>query len=76
MIKLIPDYESLKELTRNNLLSPKGIEIKINRNIQVERTFRQSKQNMQYVTIRRREIEKVSCEVMLTCLGRNIRNFF
>lgn len=31
---------------------------------------------MHYVRIRRRGIEKVSCEVMLMCLGRNIRKFF
>lgn len=74
--ELIPDYELLKEQARNNLLSPKGIEIRINRSIQVEGTFGQLKQNMHYVRIRRRGIEKVSCEVMLMCLGRNIRKFF
>ena len=31
---------------------------------------------MQYVRIRRREMEKVSCEIMLMFLGRNIRKFF
>ena len=31
---------------------------------------------MQYVRIRRRGIEKVSNEIMLMCLGRNIRKFF
>ena len=31
---------------------------------------------MQYVRIRRRGIEKVSCEIMLMCLGRNIRKYF
>lgn len=74
--ELIPDYELLKEQTRKNLLSPKGIEIRVNRSIQVEGTFGQLKQNMQYVRIRRRGIEKVSNEIMLMCLGRNIRKFF
>ncbi len=76
LYELIPDYELLKEQARNNLLSAKGIEIRINRSIQVEGTFGQLKQNMQYVRIRRRGIEKVSCEIMLMCLGRNIRKFF
>lgn len=58
------------------MLSPKGIEIRINRSIQVEGTFGQIKQNMQYIRIRRRGIDKVSCEIMLMCLGRNIRKFF
>ncbi len=76
LYELIPDYELLKEQARNNLLSPKGIEIRINRSIQVEGTFGQLKQNMQYIRIRRRGMEKVSCEIMLMCLGRNIRKFF
>ncbi len=75
-VELIPEYELLKEEVRNNLLSPKGIEIRINRSIQVEGTFGQIKQNMQYVRIRRRSIQKVSCEIMLMCLGRNIRKMF
>ena len=58
------------------MLSPEGIEIRINRSIQVEGTFGQLKQNMQYVRIRRRGLEKVSCEIMLMCLGINIRKYF
>ncbi len=76
LYELISDYELLKEQARINLLSPKGIEIRINRSIQVEGTFGQLKQNMQYIRIRRRGMEKVSCEIMLMCLGRNIRKFF
>lgn len=75
-IELIQDYELLKEQARTNLLSPKGIEIRINRSIQVEGTFGQIKNNMGYVRIRRRGMEKVSCEIMLMCLGRNIRKLF
>lgn len=76
LYELVPNYELLKEQARENLLSPGGIEIRINRSIQVEGTFGQFKQNMQYVRIRRRGMEKVSCEIMLMCLGRNIRKFF
>ena len=75
-IELVPEYELLKEEARENLLSPKGIEIRINRSIQVEGTFGQLKQNMQYVRIRRRGMKSVSCEIMLMCLGRNIRKLF
>lgn len=69
------NYEILKEEARNNLLSPKGIEIRINRSIQVEGSFGQLKQNMSYERIRRRGEEKVSCEIMLEFLGANIRRF-
>lgn len=31
---------------------------------------------MHYVRIRRRGLEKVSCEIMLMCLGVNIRKYF
>ena len=40
------EYEMLKNITRENLLSPKGIEIRINRSIQVEGTYGQIKKNM------------------------------
>ena len=75
-IELIPEYEMLKEEARTNLLSPKGIEIRVNRSIQVEGTFGQIKNNMNYERIRRRGLEKVSCEIMLMCLGVNIRRYF
>ena len=67
---------SLTLVLFSNLLSPKEIEIRINRSIQVEGTFGQLKQNMQHVRIRRIEIDKVTCEIMFMCLGRNIRKFF
>ena len=76
LYELIPEYEELKEEARKNLLSPKGIEIRINRSIQVEGTFGQIKQNMQYTRIRRRGIENVSGEFMLMCLGANVRKYF
>lgn len=76
LYELNTDYELLKEEARKNLLSPKGIEIRINRSIQVEGTFGQIKNNMSYERIRRRGLEKVSCEIMLMSLGRNIRKFF
>jgi len=70
------EYELLKNEARENLLSPKGIEIRVNRSIQVEGTFGQIKQNMNYERIRRRGLNKVACEIMLMCLGVNIRRFF
>ena len=76
LYELIPEYELLKEEARKNLQNPKGIEIRINRSIQVEGTFGQIKQNMQYTRIRRRGLKKVSCEIMLMCLGANIRKYF
>lgn len=31
---------------------------------------------MGYIRIRRGRIEKVSCEIMLMCLGENVRKYF
>ena len=76
IVELVVDYELLKEQARQNLLSKEGIQIRINRSIQVEGTFGQIKNNMRYIRIRRRGIKKVSCEIMLMCLGRNIRKLF
>ena len=72
-IEINIEYELLKEEARNNLLSLQGIEIRINRSIQVEGTFGQVKQNMNYTRIRRRGLNKVECEEMLEFLGVNIR---
>lgn len=69
-------YESYKNEARKNLLSPDGIEIRINRSIQVEGIYGQIKQNMNYTRIRRRGLENVECEFMLECLGVNIRKLF
>lgn len=75
-MELIPKYEFYKNEARINLLSRKGIEIRVNRSIQVEGTFGQIKENMDYIRIRRRGINKVVTEIMLVCLGRNIRKIF
>ena len=75
-VELILDYELLKEEARNNLQSPKGIEMRINRSIQVEGSFGQIKNNMNYDRIRRRGLDKVSAEIMLMCLGVNLRKYF
>ena len=75
-IELVTDYELLKEEARNNLLSPRGIEIRINRSIQVEGGFGHIKEDMGYDRIRRRGLEKASAEIMLMSLGKNIKRLF
>ena len=66
----------LKQNAEQNLLSPKGIEIRVNRSVQVEGIFGIEKQDYQYVRTRRRGIEKVSAEIMLAFLGLNIKRLF
>lgn len=59
-----------------NLLSPKGIEMRINRSSQVEGSFGIIKQNMEYDRIRRRGLDKVTAEISLVCLGLVTRKLF
>jgi transposase len=60
----------------NNLLSPTGIEMRVNRSSQVEGAFGVIKQDFMYERFRRTLIDKVSTEFMLVCLGYNIRKIF
>lgn len=59
-----------------NLLSIKGIELRVNRSSQVEGAYGVIKQDMMYSRLRRTSLEKVSAEIKLTCLGYNIRKLF
>ncbi|MBQ0036123.1 MAG: transposase, partial [Firmicutes bacterium] len=65
-----------KQEAFNNLLSPKGIEMRVNRSSQVEGAFGVIKQDMNYERLRRILIDKVETEFMLTFLGYNIRKLF
>ncbi len=58
-----------------NLLSPKGIEMRVNRSSQVEGAFGVLKQDMNYDRFRRISLKKASCEFMITVLAYNIRKY-
>ena len=69
----------LKQEAESNLLSVKGIEIRVNRSIQAEGVFGLMKQDVGYTRLRRRGRENVSTELMLYFLGLNLKrllNFF
>ena len=59
-----------------NLLSVKGIEIRVNRSCQVEGSFGVLKQNMNYIRFRRISLKKVTAEYMMSFLGYNVRKLF
>jgi len=65
--------ELFKQKAAENLLSPKGIELRVNRSAQVEGTFGVIKKDMEYERFRRRGMAKTSAEFMLVCLGYNVR---
>ena len=69
-------YQKLKQLARDRLLTPKGIEMRINRSCQVEGVYGILKYDMAYSRIRRVNIDRVNAEYMLTCLGFTTRKLF
>ena len=75
VFEVSPEYQRYKQEARDMLLSIEGIEMRVNRSIQAEGAFGGLKQDMAYTRFRRTSIEKADLEVMLTCLGFNIRKF-
>ena len=76
IFEVVKDLERYKYQSQKNLCSPKGIEIRVNRSIQVEGVFGIEKQDYGYMRFRRRGLEKVSTESMLNFLGLNIAKLF
>ncbi len=76
IFEVTKDFQYFKQQATSNLLSPKGIEIRVNRTIQVEGVFGIIKQNYGMVRFNRRGIEKVRVEMMLYFLGLNIAKLF
>ena len=69
------NYLKFLDEVRDNLLSPKGIELRINRSIQVEGEFGNIKQNLSYTRFRRRGLDKIKTEITLMAMGINIRKY-
>lgn len=65
-----------KTVARENLLTGKGIEMRVNRSSQVEGVFGIVKQDMQYDRFRRRGLNKVHVEMCLTLVGHLLRKLF
>ena len=65
-----------KTVARENLLTIKGIEMRVNRSSQVEGVFGIVKQDMQYDRFRRRGLDKVHVEMCLTLVGHLLRKLF
>lgn len=70
------EHYILKDEANKNLLSPKGIEMRVNRSSQVEGAFGVIKQDMDYDRLRRRGLENANAELMLVCLGYVIKKLF
>lgn len=76
IFEVVKELQIYKNESFTNLLSPKGIELRVNRSSQVEGAFGVIKQDMNYTRLRRISKEKVETEITLTCLGYNLRKLF
>lgn len=76
IFEVVPEFLKLKQQAEENLLSVKGIEIRVNRSIQAEGVFAVAKQDIRYTRIRRRGSKNVSTEIMLMFLGLNLKKLF
>ena len=76
IFEVVIDLQHFIKQSENNLLSVKGIELRVNRSSQVEGAFGVIKQDMSYIRLRRTSLKKVNLEIKLTCLGYNIRKLF
>ena len=76
IFEVVPELIKYKQEAEKNLLSIKGIEMRVNRSVQVEGIFAIEKNDRQYNRIRRRGIKKVSTETMLVYLGMNIKKLY
>lgn len=65
-----------KQEAFQNLLSPKGIEMRVNRSTQAEGVIGVVKEDMSYRRLRRTSLERADNEFALTYLGYNIRKLF
>ena len=65
-----------KKAARENLLTAKGIEMRVNRSSQVEGVFGIVKQDMQYDRFRRRGLDKAHVEICLILIGHLLRKLF
>ena len=65
-----------KTAAKENLLTAKGIEMRVNRSSQVEGVFGIVKQDMQYDRFRRRGLDKTHIEICLILIGHLLRKLF
>ena len=76
LFEVVEEQQRYINQSEENLLSPEGIEIRVNRSCQVEGAFGIIKQDMKFDRFRRVSLEKISLEFMLVCLGFNVRKLF
>jgi Transposase and inactivated derivatives len=74
-ISVSKKFIAKREVSHKNIISEKGIELRMNRSIQVEGAFGVLKQDYGFTQFLLRGKNKVKTEFLLLCLGYNINKF-
>lgn len=72
IFEVVVEFQKYKNQAKENLLSPKGIEMRVNRSIQNEGAFGTLKQDMNNSRFRRISLSKTTTEFMLNVLGYDV----
>lgn len=72
-VQLNKKLEKYRRLTKGNLCSPEGIELRKRRNVDVETVFGDIKQNQGFRRFNLRGLEKVNTEFGLVAMAHNIK---
>lgn len=72
-VQLNKKLERYRQLTKGNLCSPEGIELRKRRNVDVETVFGDIKQNQGFRRFNLRGLEKVNTEFGLVAMAHNIK---
>jgi transposase len=73
--KIIEGWDTLREEVRNNLDSPLGIELRIQRSIQVEGAFGVIKEDMKFRRFTRTGLTGIKTELYLIVIGYNLKKY-
>ena len=75
MIQYNPYYQSLLDKDYKFIQSKKGIQLRINRSIQIEGAFGTVKGNYEYRRVRHKGKESVEKELLFTAFGFDLRKY-
>jgi len=71
-----PRLEAYRRQAKGNLTTPKGVQLRKQRGVDVESVFGHIKQNMKYQRFRLRGLEKVNVEMGVLSIAHNIMKMF
>lgn len=71
-ISYSPEFEKYRDISQQNITTPLGIDLRLNRSIQAERSFSKQKDGLDYDRFRHTGIKSIAAEMNLMALAINI----